>query len=191
MKPTSRYQKITKKHVENALCKSGDGTREWKEISNQQDKKTYEYVYMHAFRSDLGKGYGLKVFSSVDKRTNSSRPNGEDCIHICATPVTGGPAIAKAKLYRVAGWENNLRAALSLVASNAHGVLRKYKNRNEVVENFKNVIGGLDTHTCAVIAESLGRRLFELAGRNAQCVTVAITDQSDKRNLQIPIIYEH
>ena len=122
------YQGFDKKQFEECLAQSGDGSRSWAEVSDLQCKKTWEYVYQHGFRSEVGQHHALKVYSSVEKKTGFSRPKNRDAIRICVVPTWRGhgASIIKTIVVKRTGlWRQNLLRALKEAAMWSHARLAR------------------------------------------------------------------
>lgn len=112
--------------------------RRWDKI----DKKTNEYLYL----INLDDDFAIKVFSSIDKKTDMSREYGDDAIRLL--PVVKEdlrPLRCKARnIYRVKNWRSNfvkgmdellIELGSDMKCKKCGGKMRVRKNRNKKV-NF-------------------------------------------------------
>jgi len=120
----SRYTQISIEEMREAFSKKNAGGKGWVENIAGYSEIVFDF--------QISPVCTLRVWSSLSTNTDTSRDCGKDAIRVTAfDPRPGGKGIVKAsRVYRVAGWKENLRKRINSVFYTAKERLAWVEKRN-------------------------------------------------------------
>lgn len=107
------FVQFDKEEFEEFLSQRG---RNW--VLNER-QNAVEYVYDYPDYAPKLDNVVLRIYSTVDKRTNISRGKGNDAIRLVAVvKPTGSPVTGEKKTLRIKTWKKNLREKIEAMLDN-------------------------------------------------------------------------
>lgn len=116
------YKLVTRKEVEEVLS----AERGWRKSA----VKAGEYVYDWPVKR--WPGVVIRVYTSVDKETDTSRGVGRDAIRVCVVDIPNSRGVLKARrVHRTLNWRTNLRKRVEGMLRHVDDVMSKRESRGE------------------------------------------------------------